>query len=101
MIDDYQMAMALVKDLEACLPIDVTPAKQLIRHLKEQKKKIKLREKLKIQKVMYMGDEGGICCEINITSAKGEVLVVSLTHLLLKNSHPFYKSVRAYQLARI
>lgn len=101
MIDDYEMTIALVKDLEECLPIDATPAKQLIRQLKEQNKKIKLSKKLKILKVIYMGDEGGICCEIDINSANGEVLIVSLTHLILKKSHPMYKRVRTYQLARI
>jgi len=78
--------MALVQELESALPIAANPTKRLVISLKEQNKKIKPDENLKIVKVMYMGDAGRICCQVESTAIKDEDLVVSLTHLTLKSS---------------
>ncbi len=101
MIDNYQATMALIKEMESALPIAANPTKRLVISLKEKYNKMKPDENLKIVKIIYMGDEGGICCQVESTAMKDQNLVVSLTHLTLKSSHPLYKQVKAYQLARI
>jgi hypothetical protein len=101
MIDDYQKTMKLIKDIEENLPIFAYPAKNLVHSLRENNdQKIKSKEKLKIDKVLYLGDEGGIGCAIMIKNMK-EALIVSLTHLRIEKRHPLFKEIRAYQLERI
>lgn len=102
MIDNYETTMTLIKELENALPIVANPTKRLVINLKEQQNiKIKPDERLKIIKIEYLDDAGGICCQIDIPDVKHKNSFVSLTHLTLKSSHPLYKQVKAYQLARI
>jgi len=46
-----------------------------------------------------MGDEGGICCAISDENTK-ELLMVSITHLQIKTTHPLSKEIKAYQIKR-
>ena len=98
MIDDYQKTMELIKDIEENLPIFAYQTKNLVHSLRDNNdEKIKAKEKLKIDRVLYLGDEGGIGCAIMIKNAK-EALIVSLTHLRIDKRHPLFKAIRAYQL---
>ena len=101
MIDDYQKTMKLIADIEEKLPIYAYPTKNLVRSLREDNdKKVKPKERLRIDQVLYLGNEGGIGCAIMRTNSK-EALIVSLTHLRIENKHPLFKEIRAYQLERI
>ena len=61
--------------------------------------KIKPKSLLEIKKVLYMGDEGGIGCVIPFKNAT-ELLLVSLTHLRIKEKQPFVKEIKDYQSSR-
>jgi len=56
---------------------------------------------LQIESVLYTGDEGGISCAIQLPGAEGTVTLASLTHIRVPSSHPLFKEIRAYQIARI
>ena len=49
---------------------------------------------------MFLGDEGGISCCVGILK-KGEVVVTSLTHIRVANSHTLGKDIRKYQKMRV
>jgi len=55
---------------------------------------------MQIEKVMYLGDEGGIGCSLKVPGQEDTAVVVSLTHLRLPSTHPLAPDVRAYQIAR-
>jgi len=100
MIDDFKEVTKLMEKMKAVLPISAYPAKRLCHSLKNNNNiKIKPQNLLEITNVFYMGNEGGICCEISSKKAK-EVLIVSLTHLRIKERHPLAKEIKAYQIKR-
>lgn len=75
MIDDYQKTMKLIKYIEKNLPIFAYPAKNLVHSLRENNnQKIKAKEKLRIDQVLYLGDEGGIGCAIMKKKRKKHLL---------------------------
>ena len=60
--------------------------------------KIKPKREVSIEKIFYLGDEGGIMCAVK--NPGKEDIVVSLTHLRIKANHPLAKDIRAYQMRR-
>ena len=100
MIDNYEETMALIKKMEAHLPIPVQPTKRFTREMRKNGIKIKSTQKIQIESVLYLGDDGGIGCEVGILQ-KGNVVITSLTHVRVKSSHPIGKEVRKYQNERI
>jgi len=100
MIDDPTQLNALMQKIEAALPIPAEATSALIRTLKASKIKISSKTSIQIDKVFYMGDEGGIACALKIPGSGGTVTVVSLTHLRIPSHHPLASEVRAYQIAR-
>ncbi len=101
MIDDPAQVIDLMSKLEAQLPIPATPTSDLVRTLRPQGLKIASDRVLFIKRVFYMGDEGGISCDVTPTQSSKEAFVVSLTHLRLAPTHPLAKDIRAYQQARV
>jgi len=100
MIDDYTKAMELVEKMEAQLPIPIFPKKPLIQTLREKGSKITSQKMLFIKSVIYLGDEGGIGCDLGMIGDRKEVLVCSLTHLTLNPRHPLAREIRTYQRER-
>jgi len=100
MIDNYEQAMELVEKMQEHLPIPARVTKALVLVLRDKGVKIPTRADVQIETVIYLGDEGGIGCGIQLAQQVGEVLVASLTHLRVKNKHPLAKEIRAYQVAR-
>ncbi len=101
MIDNHSEVTELIEKMKEVLPIDAYPTKKLC-HSMQNKNDIKMKVKnlLKIIDVLYLGDEGGIVCDISDKNSK-ETLIVSLTHLRIKNLHSFTKEIKAYQVNRI
>jgi hypothetical protein len=52
------------------------------------------------KRVFYMGDEGGIMCDINPTENSKVALVCSLTHLEVVGDDPLAGDMRSYQQER-
>ena len=99
MIDDYEQAMELLREMEAQLPIPARPT-AMIRALRGQRHNISRDTQLLIVDVSYAGDEGGIVCALEPGKNAEAVLVVSITHLEIDPHHPLAKTVRIYQQER-
>jgi hypothetical protein len=99
MIDNYEFAMALIKKMEEHLPIPAEPTKKFIHAMRKNGIKVKFNQKIQIESITYMGDEGGIGCCVGILK-KGEVVVTSLTHIRVKNAHTIGKDIKKYQKMR-
>jgi hypothetical protein len=102
MIDDYDEAMALLHKMEAQLPIPARPTSALARSMKDKGIHMAHNEQLAIKRVFYMGDEGGLMCDVTPqgAEAKKEAVVCSLTHLRVDSRHPLAGEIRTYQQER-
>ena len=100
MIDNYEEATALIKNMEAHLPIPVQPKKCFIHAMRNNGIIVKPNQKMQIESVMYLGDEGGIGCCVGLLK-KGEVVITSVTHIRVKSSHAIGKEVSEYQNMRL
>ena len=100
MIDDYAKTMDLIGQMEAHLPIPAQPTSSYIRAMRDRGGKVKSSQKLQIKNLFYTGDEGGIICDVTLSSDAKEVLLVSLTHLEIDPHHPLAREIRAYQRER-
>ena len=101
MIDDPARVIDLMGKMEAQLPIPASPSGALVRMLREKGSKISSGRVLFIKSVFYMGDEGGIMCDVTPTRDSKEAYVVSLTHLRIAPGHPLSRDIRAYQQERV
>ena len=101
MIDDPTQVTALMRKMKAHLPIPAQATNALVRNLRASAVNIaSKRRSMQIEKVMYLGDEGGIGCVLKVPGQEDTAVVVSLTHLRLPGTHPLAPDVRAYQIAR-
>ena len=100
MIDDPSQVTALMQKMKAHLPIPAQATNALVRNLRASAVNIASKRRMQIEKVMYLGDEGGIGCVLKIPGQEDTAVVVSLTHLRLPSTHPLAPDVPAYQIAR-
>ena len=100
MIDNYQYSMKLIKKMEEHLPIPAEPTKQFIHAMHKNGIKVKPNQKLQIESITYLGDEGGIGCCVGLLK-KGKVVVTSLTHIRVKSSHILGEDINKYQKMRV
>jgi len=100
MIDNSKQVAALMQKLKTHLPIPVKATEALIRNLRPNSINISSDAHIEITDVMYMGDEGGICCALRVIDQEEVALVVSITNPRLLNTHPLSPDVRAYQTLR-
>ena len=100
MIDNQKQVAALMRDLKAHLPVPAKATKPLCDLLRRHSIDISPNTPIEITDVVYMGDEGGICCAIEAAGQKEAAAVVSLTHLSLSPNSPLAKNVAAYQTQR-
>ena len=100
MIDDPTQVTALMQKMKAHLPIPAQATNALVRTLRTSAGNIASKRRMQIEKVMYLGDEGGIGCGLKVPGQEDTAVVVSLTHLRLPSTHPLAPDVRAYQIAR-
>jgi hypothetical protein len=101
MIDNYAKAMELMRRMEAHLPIPAQPTGACRRVLRAQGVKLARHRPLQIKRVFYMGDEGGICCDVTPSPDAKEAIIVSITHLRVDAQHPLATEIRAYQTERV
>ena len=101
MIDNPILAEELVAEIEAKLPMKVIPTKELQKIMIERKAIVPKGHIFKIEKVHYLGDEGGICCGISLPGDSDEDLIVSITHLHINQSDILGKKIVRYQRKRV
>jgi hypothetical protein len=99
-IDDYDQAMELMRKMEAHLPIPARPTGAYIRAMRERGVKVAHDQELQVKRVFYLGDEGGIACDVTLSRDAEEALIVSLTHLRVRRQHPLAQEIHAYQRER-
>ena len=100
MIDNPKQVTTLMQKLKSHLPIPAKATDALIRSLRTSSINISSNTEIEIKDVMYMGDEGGICCALRVIDQEEVAVVVSITNLCLLNTHPLSPDVRAYQTLR-
>jgi hypothetical protein len=99
-IDDTAKAMALAAKMEAHLPIRVRPTGAFVRLMRQHGTKIDRDRELSVRRVFYMGDEGGISCDVTPPEMEKTPIICSLTQLRVNSRHPLAKEIRDYQRAR-
>jgi len=100
MIDDYAQTMELIRKMETHLPIPARPTGAYIRAMREQGVQVARDQKLEIKNVLYLGDEGGIACDVTLSPDAEQAIIVSITHLRVDPRHPLAQEIRAYQRER-
>lgn len=100
MIDDYTKANALLAKMKVSLPIPVRATAELARAMKQPKASISVGQELVVKSVLYLGDEGGIMCDVTPAGMEKTPVICSLTHLQVSPGHPLAEELRAYQDAR-
>jgi hypothetical protein len=94
-------AMELMQKMEEQLPIPVRLDSAVTRMLQGKGLITTRGQEFEIKRVFYLGDEGGIMCDVTPTKDAREAVVVSLTHLLVPAQHPLAQEIRAYQRERV
>ena len=101
MIDDIERSIALVERMLAALPMPALTTMGLRRTLQQSSKRVFPHE-CSVIEISYMGDEGGITCDLDFgfNDAK-EVHIVSITHLRFDRRNPLAREIEAYCKHRI
>jgi len=101
MIDNYEKATELLEKMKTHLPIPVISTKELINLIHQNDIELPENHHFQIENVLYMGDEGGICCGISIPEGSKKAFVTSLTHLRINPRHFLAKEIKSYQKRRV
>ena len=101
MIDNERKTAALMKAMEETLPIPVLPTKQLQEFIRKNKISYPKGQQLQIEKVLYLGDEGGIACDLTPPEGANNALLISVTHLRIHPGHCLSKEISNYQKRRV
>jgi hypothetical protein len=99
-VDDVPKSIELVEKMKSALPITARPSKILVNALKKQGMPLNPYWDVQIREVHYMGDEGGITCNITPAGKETTPVLCSITHLLVPHEHPLYVEIRRYQKER-
>jgi hypothetical protein len=100
LIDNLPKTMALLEKMKLALPITSRPTKDWVNALKKQGVQMDRSRDVQIKDVHYMGDEGGITCDITPPGKEKTPVLCSLTHLSIRPEHPLFAEIRAYQEQR-
>jgi len=100
MLDDPEKTERLLLALRAALPFDVRLTPMLAEHLRSRAVAADARSRHRVTEVSYLGDEGGIVCHLDPGGGR-DVILASLTHLLVPPTHPLAVDVARSQKHRI
>lgn len=99
MIDDEKEVCELIDALNEHLPMRAYATPSLVKAVRQDGTGINVNDAVQIDSVLYLGDEGGIACAIELSGGK-TVVITSITHLRMAHDHPLAKRVHAYQTRR-
>jgi len=101
-IDNPDQVERLLSRLTASLPITAIIMPQLAAVFRARSPGLDVPRRCRVVWADYMGDEGGIVCQLDLGAGTGaEAHIVSITHLLIDPSEPLAREVAAYQKHRI
>jgi len=100
MLDMPEKTLDLIETMKAAVPFEVELTPQLRAHLRADNVTTDVASRQFVREISYAGDEGGILCHIE-TAESDKRLVVSLTHLQIRRTHPFAAAVLDYQKHRM
>jgi len=81
------------------MPIPARPTKEACKILNQEGMHIDMNREINIVDVFDFGDMGGIMCAIEGDGK--QVLLISLTHLIINPDYPLSDKITAYQKQRI
>lgn len=90
---------ALIEEMKKYLPIPARFSKEAFKFLQQKGINTDTNREVNITNVFDSGDAGGIVCAVDGDGK--EVLVISLTHLIVKPDHPISEKIADYQKRRI
>lgn len=99
MIDDEKDVRELIDALNECLPMRAYATLPLVKVVRQDGATINVDDAVQVDSVLYLGDEGGIACAIELSGGKS-VVITSITHLRMERDHPLANKVHAYQTRR-
>ena len=101
-IDNPVQDHLLMAKLKAALPLPATATSPLLAQVHEQAPGRDWSSQCRITGIHYVGDEGGIVCQLDFGHKAGEkAFVVSITHLTFDRRLPLAREIAAYQKHRI
>ncbi len=89
----------LIEEMKQYMPIPARPTKESCKLLNQEGMHIEMNQEINIVDVFDSGDMGGIMCAIEGDGK--QVLLISLTHLIINPDHPLSDKITAYQKQRI
>lgn len=102
MIDNLDNTDRLTLEIEASLPLETRLSPNVKRTIAKQSPDSTIPDRCKVTKIFYMGDEGGICCRLDIGGPDTETpFIVSITHLIFDRRCPVFRQIEAYQRHRV
>lgn len=101
MIDNPEQAERLLTRLQAALPVPARMTPELTTALRTPDAATEIPAACSIIAVHYAGDEGGIVCGLDVATATGEAVYVSITHLRFDPRLPVARDITAYQKHRV
>lgn len=100
MLDNPETTERLLTALRVALPFEVRLTPMLAEHLQSRRIAIDAQTRHVVTEVSYLGDEGGIVCHLDPGGGR-EVILASLTHLLMPQTNALAAEVARYQKHRI
>jgi len=100
-IDDVEKSVALVERMRAALPLRAFTTIGLRKTLRQALKR-DFPCQCSVTGIRYMGDEGGIACDLDFGfDDTKNVHIVSITHLRFDRRHPLAREIESYCKHRI
>ena len=102
MIDNPEKTQKLIAEIDAYLPVPARLSQSLKGMIRRQVAPIIPPEQCQVVEVLYMGDEGGISCRLDLDGQDThDQIIVSITHLNFDKRCPLYRQIDGYQKHRI
>jgi hypothetical protein len=100
-IDNQDQTERLLRKLTEVLPLSALATPPLMANLRGRSSAAEITMNCKVTSVFYLGDEGGITCQVTFDEKKEEVFLVSITHLAFDRRLAIAREIAAYQKRRI
>ncbi len=89
-----------MRKMETQLPIPARPSSALIQLMRQHGIKLTRSQELPIKRLFYMGDEGGISCDVTPPGMEKTPIICSITQIEVRPDHPLAHEIGAYQRER-